>query len=359
MEQVIVIPTIDPTAALVMLVGALQDRGFSRFIVVDDGSDASHWLAFSRLDERGCVVLHHDENRGKGAAIKTALNIVGSRFPDASGIITVDGDGQHLPDDVLRVARYAEDHPGRIVLGIRDLRSRFVPRRSHVGSWFSSLFFRLDTGIRCPDTQTGLRFIPRFLLQFARSIPANRYDYEMDFLICAAKRGLGLDMVPIATVYENGNRGTHFRAVADSYLIFRSFIRFALSSLSCAGVDLGLFALITLLLPPEAPLTIAAATVMARCASGGFNFLINRHWSFEVSGDKMPLQLGRYILLFVCQMVASAGGVTLLSLLPLPLIPIKMVVDGSLFVFSYFLQRNWVFVKRRDKDQEKSVEAYG
>jgi len=359
MDQVIVIPTLDPSGSLIPLVGALQDRGFSRFLIVDDGSAERYQSVFERLRQRGCAVLHHDANRGKGAAIRTALANLPALFPGAPSFITVDGDGQHLPDDVLRVALRSQEHPDALVLGQRNLRSRMVPRRSRLGNRFSALYFKADTGFTCDDTQTGLRCIPTALYALARSTPGDRYDYEMNFLTRVVRDGHEVEMVDIATVYEGSNEGSHFRAVADSYLIYRTPIRFALSSLASAAVDLGLFALICALIQTDVYALVAAATLTARVASGGFNFILNRHWSFEATGE-VPRQAGRYALLFVAQMLASAGGVAALAFLPLPLVVDKMLVDSALFVVSFFIQRNWVFVDRdHDRSHPRSVKVYG
>ena len=111
MNAVVIIPTIDPDERLATLIDELRIRGFSRFIVVDDGSDATHDELFERLERGSVRVMHHATNLGKGAAIKTALATVRRMFPEATHVVTVDGDGQHLPDDVLRVCKAAEGHP--------------------------------------------------------------------------------------------------------------------------------------------------------------------------------------------------------------------------------------------------------
>lgn len=356
MNQVVVIPSLNPDERLVRLVDALQFRGFSRFIIVDDGSDKGTQRFFQHLEMRGCIVYHHTENRGKGAAIKTALGVLSLLFPDANGYITVDADGQHLPEDVLRVAIDFSNDPDAIVLGTRQLHSQKVPLKSRFGNGFSSLFFRFDTGMRCPDTQTGLRCVPCALIPLARHIEGERYDYEMNFLTQMVKDGVPLRMIPITTIYERDNAGSHFHPLRDSYLIYRSLIRFTLASLSCAAVDLGLFALISSLPLPSAYLLIFMATVIARICSGGLNFYLNRRWSFDSQGAA-HIQLGRYITLFIGQMCMSALLVSVFSFIPIPLVVVKILVDSMLFVVSYFVQRNWVFVKDEAEDKGK-VKTY-
>ena len=346
MDAVLVIPTIDPDSRLVTLVDDLKDRGFERFIVVDDGSASESRTVFDALKKRGAHVYHHVVNLGKGQALKTAFMHVRSVYPDATHVVTVDDDGQHLPDDIAAVCEVASAYPERIVLGVRSFRNADVPAKSRIGNAFSSLYFKMDTGMTCPDTQTGLRAIPLTLLGMALSTPGTRYDYEMNFLTCAVKNDVPVAMAPITTVYENNNEASHFSPVRDSLLIYKQFFRFAGSSVMCAVVDLTLFALITLLFDLNVAALVAIATAIARIASGALNFTLNRRWSFSDSGSRRASagpQAVRYATLFIAQMLASMTLVTLLSFLPLPLVAVKMLVDGGLFVVSYFVQRNWVF----------------
>lgn len=346
MDAVIAIPALNPGGRLVELVDELHRRGFTRFIVVDDGSGETSAPVFAALARRGVRVVRHPSNLGKGSAIKTAIAQARLAYREAPCLITVDADGQHRPDDVVRVAQAATANPAALVLGCRQLHTRQVPLRSRVGNGFSSLYFKMDTGLDCPDTQTGLRAIPRGLFPLAVATPGARYDFEMNFLTAVAKKGMPLEMLPIATVYENGNAGSHFSTLRDSFLIYRQFARFAGSSLACSGVDLAMFALLTAILGLETGALVAVATVVARMLSGALNFELNRTWSFVDSGSlrgEARVQAVRYGTLFVCQMLASMALVTAFSFLPLPLVAVKVLVDGSLFFVSHFIQKNWVF----------------
>jgi len=356
MKLVVVIPALNPEGTLLTLVEELRERGFTRFLIVDDGSRWGSQPLFETLANQGCIVLHHGANRGKGAAIKTALDTLRSCFPDATGLLTVDSDGQHLPDDVLRVAQEFERHSDHIVLGTREFRERPVPLKSKMGNAFSRIYFKLDTGVSCPDTQTGLRCIPIACTGFAREVEGERYDYEMNFLTAAVKNDIPVATVPITTVYTAGNTGSHFRPLLDSALIYRSLLRFASASIICATVDLGLFALLSSTLVLDEFALVAVATIAARISSGCLNFYLNRVWSFRSDGA-LPVQLGRYLMLFVTQMLLSTLFVTLLAFLPIPLVVVKIVVDSMLFVISYFVQRNWVF-NEAQRHRIRKMEVY-
>lgn len=218
---VIVIPAFEPDGGLVDLVRRLAPD-FGGFVVVDDGSRASR-EPFRELERLGLArVVAHPENRGKGAALKTGFAEVLRSFPDAVGVVTVDADGQHRPEDVVRVARAMSEAPSSLVLGVRSFGSG-VPLRSRLGNFWARVEFRLLTGRSVRDTQSGLRGIPLGMLPRLMRIPGERYEYEMRVLVDCAVRG-ELAQLPIATVYIDGNRASHFRPLADTLLTQRALV---------------------------------------------------------------------------------------------------------------------------------------
>lgn len=330
---VIVIPALEPEEALITLVRELTPS--FRVVVVDDGSRPT-WTAFFKMLEGiiNCTVLHHPGNQGKGAALKTAMRYILSRYPDCTGVVTADADGQHLPVDVARVAAALSIQPGALVLGVRSFSGREVPWKSRWGNWITSGIFLLSAGRRCPDTQTGLRGISSRFLPQMLEIPGNRYEYEMNQLLTLARQGVPVRQVPITAVYLDRNRSSHFRAVRDSLRIYGGILKFALSSGFSAIVDFCLFALADRMLP------VFQATIAARLVSGGVNFLLNRNWVFEYRGNSALLKYG---LLFCCQMLASGLLVAALaSLCGYPLAA-KLLVDSCLFLISYRIQKEKIF----------------
>lgn len=353
MDQTVIIPAIDPSSRLISLHSELRMMGFTRFVVVDDGSGQDSLYIFDILEARGAIVVHHPENLGKGEAIKTGIQTAITAYPESPACVTVDCDGQHLPKDVRGVCLHAQAHPDALVLGQRSLHDTRVPLRSRLGNTFSSLYFKLDTGMSLGDTQTGLRVIPRCLYQLALETEGARYDCEMNFLSTVVKRNCEVRTVAISTVYyADNNQTSHFDTVRDSLLIFGTPLRFTLASMTCAAVDLGLFALLTSFINMDIALLVLLATVTARVASGVVNFALNRRWSFRATEGRTSKQARRYAVLFVCLMFASAGLVTAFSASPIPLVAVKVLVDGCLFFISYYVQHNWVFV---DHDAEMPI----
>lgn len=341
---VVIIPALTPDNNLVSLVGRLREEGLS-IIVVDDGSGSEYAEIFQRVEKAGCVVVHHSQNLGKGMAIKTGIREGMARYGSGNAYITADADGQHLPEDIRKVAQEMACRPDALVLGTRQFDTGEVPFRSRVGNRVTSAVFRLASGISCPDTQTGLRGIPAALEQLALSVEGDRYDYEMNFLSDAA-RVAPFVFVPIRTVYYDGNRASHFRPLTDSVRVYGRFLRFTIASLAGAAVDYLLFYLLSRILILPQVRMIFAATAIARLGSGLVNFLLNRFFSFQ-SKKPMGGEMLRYTILFFAQMGASAALVALLSRLPIPLLVAKLIVDTGLFVVSYIIQKNWVFRKGR------------
>ena len=359
-----------------------QIRGI---VVVDDGGQEPYAQLFEKAQALGCLVVHHEVNRGKGAAIRTGIQAAVDRFGPEIRIVTADADGQHLPEDILHVAQVLSEEAGKkkpaLVLGVRDFSGgdgAKVPMRSRLGNRITSAFFLFTTGKACRDTQTGLRGIPAALLPMALATEGNRYEYEMNFLT-AAVRKYRLVQVPIRTVYEDGNHTSHFRPVRDSLLIYRKPIRYVAVGAGSAVVDwsvflvmLRLFGISAFRAGASAAVYAAGSTVaseaaaaaaaeaaaetveragasglsaaVARICSGIFNFECNRHWSFQ-SGGHAGREVVRYIILFGANLLCNAGIVSAATLVAIPAAPAKFVADVALFVVNYQVQKHWVFRK--------------
>ncbi len=214
----LVIPAYEPARALPNLIARLAPD-FASIVVVDDGSRSSDaaraFAALANAATPSVRLLRHATNRGKGAALKTAFDDVLRNSPDVAGVVTADADGQHLADDILRVADATLANPSRITLGVRSF-SGSVPFRSRLGNFWTCGEFFLLTRQWVRDTQTGLRGIPRAFLPSLIKLTGDRYDYEARMLVAAAHLPGGPVQIPIATVYQDGNKASHYRPLADT-----------------------------------------------------------------------------------------------------------------------------------------------
>lgn len=351
MNVIVLIPTLNPSERLLTTVDSLVDAGFSKIIVVDDGTRADCAEIFARLKYLPqCVVLHHEVNKGKGCALKTGFSYIIEKKLNCSGVVTTDDDGQHSPKDILNCAEKMSQ-TGRVVLGARDFSGENVPPKSRFGNNITRFVFRFLCGIKITDTQTGLRAIPFEMLSAMCEVSGERFEYETNMLLEMKRLGYEFDEVQIETIYRDNNSATHFNPLKDSIKIYAVILKFMLSSLSCSIIDIGLFTFINVLCAPlfgtNESLRLLTATGVARVVSSLTNFLLNKKRVFR-SAANIKRAAVRYYILAAVQLAASAICVSALSALfgssaDVGQTLIKLVVDTALFFVSFGIQRDWVY----------------
>ncbi|MBQ3075594.1 MAG: bifunctional glycosyltransferase family 2/GtrA family protein, partial [Clostridia bacterium] len=183
-----------------------------------------------QAQERCHILLKHQVNRGKGAALKTAFSYLLEEGTETGAICTADADGQHLPEDIVRCLDSAEKNPDTLVLGARGFRGN-VPARSRFGNTVSRFTFHLLMGKRVYDTQTGLRAFTPSLLPQMLEIAEDRYEYEMRMLCNAVRKKTPIKEVEIQTVYIEENKSSHFNPLKDAMKVYGLLIRCALGPL--------------------------------------------------------------------------------------------------------------------------------
>ena len=334
-----IIPAYKPDYKLTELVRTVCEKKFlHQLIIVDDGTGFSE--IFDPLEQNPMVrVLHLGVNVGMGGAIKYGLQYALYHNPGAEGFVCFDADGQHLPRDVERVVDAFIEHPDCTILGVRDFHSSElqIPLRSRLGNRLTELVFHIFTGIKLCDTQTGLRCYPRSVAERLVGILRNRYEFQLEALLGAAEHGK-LMQVPIQTVYEDGNRRSHFNPILDSLRIYMVFVRFIGASLFCSVLDYVLFALCYILSEK-----MLASLIAARIVSVSVNFLLNRIKVFR-SHAAMVRQMVQFAFLAIVLCAGSYWGIYYTKQMWNwnPLFA-KIVVEVLLFILSFLVQRLWVF----------------
>jgi len=221
----VLIPAYQPDERLLDAVGQLREAGRD-VIVVNDGSTGDCAAVFARMKTAfpAVHVLRHAANRGKGAALRTGFAYFLAHFSDAfAGVVTADADGQHALEDIMRVGEALLVEPEALVMGTRVFSEEQVPLRSRLGNTITIAVFRMVSGKKVGDTQTGLRGIPRALAQEMLSAEEDGFDFELEMLMQAAKEGRALHEVPIRTIYIGNNESSHFHTLADSAAVYRVF----------------------------------------------------------------------------------------------------------------------------------------
>ena len=179
----VVLPSLDPDEKLNAVIDGLLEYGFSNIILVNDGSKQEnlHYFTDAAAAHPEIHLLHHEVNRGKGAALKTAFRWFLDNCPEGAGVVTVDGDNQHHPEDTRACCEKMLE-TGHCILGCRDFTLDHVPNRSRFGNHTTSLVFKTFVGMTISDTQTGLRALPREAVEELVDVAGDRFEYETNML---------------------------------------------------------------------------------------------------------------------------------------------------------------------------------
>jgi len=209
----VIIPTYNNAGTVVDVVARALAQGLPVIVVNDGCTDrTADLLAASSLP---VTVLTHTHNRGKGFALKTALEH--ARKAGYRYAVTLDADGQHYPEDLPLFLSAVDSHPGALILGSRNLAADNMPGGNSFANRFSNFWFRVQTGRRIPDTQTGFRAYPLDRLPDLRLLTA-RYEAELTLLVFSAWKGVELVPVPIRVCYPE-DRVSSFRPFRDFFRI--------------------------------------------------------------------------------------------------------------------------------------------
>jgi len=208
----VVIPTYNNGGTIGgVVVGALEQC--QDVIVVNDGSSDATSSILGNINAEGLTVVTLDKNRGKGAALKAGFRkALEMGFAYA---ITLDGDGQHYPEDIATMLRANQEHPGALILGSRILEGADRSKGSSFANRFSNFWLWVQTGRRLEDTQTGYRLYPLRKL-YGLSLLTSRYEAELELLVFASWHGVDLVPVPVNVYYPpREERVSHFRPGMD------------------------------------------------------------------------------------------------------------------------------------------------
>ena len=359
----IVLPSLDPDIKFRGVVEGLIEKGFCHIVIVNDGSASEnlHWFE-EAAQHKNCVVLHHEVNKGKGRALKNAFAYVHEKLPQLKGVITIDGDGQHLLEDIVACGERMLESDEGVVLGCRDFNQPGIPPRSVAGNKTTSRFFKLLFNIRLADTQTGLRAIPAKYLEAFCAIDGERFEYETNMLLNMKRMGIPFIEQPIATVYDPDDYSSHYNAVKDSIRIFKVMFRFLTTGSGFRYIVSGVLSWILdnllyfvfmssgLAIGAVAAAASVSSQVLARLLSSIFNFNMNTFYVFRSKEKYLKALLKYYALCLVQTFVSVVCLTSLVSLLSIsaPIIAtlVKVILEVLIMLLSYYIQKKWVFKKK-------------
>lgn len=212
----VIIPTYNNDKTLLRVInGVLDFIPKNRVIIVNDGSTDTTNLILTSLDAK-ITILSNKRNKGKGYSLRKAFRYASERGFDNA--ITIDSDGQHFPADLTKMIVACHENPNSVIMGSRNMAQEGVPQKSSFGNKFSNFWFKLETWISLPDTQTGYRVYPLKQLGKMRLF-TSKFELEIEVIVRLAWKDVRFVALPIEVKYDPTERVSHFRPGRDFFRI--------------------------------------------------------------------------------------------------------------------------------------------
>lgn len=197
-------------------------------ILVDDGCTDDTKSILKKYPQ--LIIFTHPINKGKGKALRNGFNKAVEKGFEY--VISIDSDGQHFPKDFITFLNKIEEHPQSLIVGARNMTVENVPNKSNFGNKISNFWFKIETGISLPDTQSGYRLYPVQRLKHIWFF-TTKFEFEIEVMVKAAWRGIPVISVPVSVYYApQEERVSHFMPRRDStrisflntYLVLLAFL---------------------------------------------------------------------------------------------------------------------------------------
>ena len=214
LKACVIIPTYNNAATLA---GVIEDVALysNHIIVVNDGSTDDTVDIVKNYP--AVQLISYPKNVGKGWALRKAFKYAIEQGYEYA--VTIDSDGQHFAKDLPTFINTIETHPDVIIIGARNMEQASVPGGSSFGNKFSNFWFKVETGISSPDTQSGYRLYPLVPLKKTQFF-TRKYEFEIEVLVRAAWKGVDIISVPVTVYYAPAaERVSHFRPFKDFFRI--------------------------------------------------------------------------------------------------------------------------------------------
>jgi len=216
MKTCVIIPTYNEAGEISNLVASIRQQNLE-IIVIDDGSTDN---TVNIAEKSGATILKNSKNKGKGATLIKGFQYALTNGFDA--IITMDGDGQHLPTDIPYFIRLAQYSDSGIFIGNRMVKPRNMPLTRLLTNKIMSRFISYIIHQEIPDTQCGFRLIKKEVLAKLRLL-TSKYEKESEILIQSANLGFKIESVPIKTIYRQEK--SRINPVLDTLRFLKFIIR--------------------------------------------------------------------------------------------------------------------------------------
>lgn len=211
MKTVVVIPAYNEAATIRDIATRVLQQQLQLIVVDDASTDATA----DCLKDLSIDIIVNRENMGKGASLMTGMQAAQASGADC--VITLDGDGQHRPEDIPLLLAAIERYPGKIIIGARKLDVENAPKARRRANKIADFWISWACGYPVEDSQSGFRLYPVDLLQALQmKVSSDKgFVFESEILIKAAAKGVRSFSVAIPTIYHEQARASHFRPVRD------------------------------------------------------------------------------------------------------------------------------------------------
>jgi glycosyltransferase involved in cell wall biosynthesis len=196
-RRIAVIPCLNEAQFIRNIVTRARRYG-DEVIVVDDGSTDNTALAASGA---GATVIAHKSRQGAGAATRTAFEA--AKTFEADVLVTLDGDGQHNPDEIPQILDPIIRGEADLVIGSRFLNPHLedVPRYRKFGIDVITWLYNIGSQTKVTDSQSGFRAYSRRLVE-GINITEDGFGFSVQVLIQARKKGFVITEVPVSCIYH-------------------------------------------------------------------------------------------------------------------------------------------------------------
>ncbi|MFY0253893.1 DUF2062 domain-containing protein [Chitinophaga sp. 30R24] len=180
-------------------------------IVVNDGATDETLAVLEQFP--ALQLVSYSPNRGKGIALRRGFAYALEQGYDY--VITMDADGQHFASDLPVMLQQVSEQPGSLIIGARNLHQENMPGKNTFANKFSNFWFYVNTGLKGPDTQSGYRLYPLYLMRKMRFL-CSKYEFEIEVIVRSAWKGIKVDWTPVKVYYPPAaERVSHFRPGRD------------------------------------------------------------------------------------------------------------------------------------------------
>ena len=195
MNTVVIIPAYQARETVGPLVTEIRALDLPVIVVDDASTDGTAAAA----EAAGAAVIRRSLNGGKGAALREG--IAKALQDGCNWVLTLDADGQHLPSEIPRFLREAQEKGADLLIGNRMEQPRGMPIDRWLTNFCMSRLISRIAGQTLPDTQCGFRLVRRRLLERVRLV-SNRFEIESELVIRAARSGFRIASVPVSSIYR-------------------------------------------------------------------------------------------------------------------------------------------------------------